>query len=73
LKKSIGYSLKENIDTTSAVGKLAFHMFGALAEFERDIVKERTLAGLASARARGRLGGRPKILDEKKFLLLVQL
>src|SRR5437588_9602034 len=59
--KKIGFkSITENIDTTTSGGKLIFHMFGALAEFERDIIRERTNAGLAAARARGRLGGRPK-------------
>ena len=47
-------------------GKLVFHVFGALAEVERDIIRERTLAGLAAARARGRMGGRPRNLDDKK-------
>lgn len=60
-------SLTEKIDTTSAVGKLHFHLFGALAEFERDIISERTMAGLRSARARGRHGGRPKIMTDKKL------
>lgn len=54
-------SLTERIDTSSATGKLVFHIFGALAEFERNLIKERTLAGLSAARARGRLGGRPKL------------
>jgi DNA invertase Pin-like site-specific DNA recombinase len=54
-------SLTERIDTASATGKLVFHIFGALAEFERNLIKERTLAGLSAARARGRLGGRPKL------------
>jgi DNA invertase Pin-like site-specific DNA recombinase len=62
-------SLQENIDTTSGVGKLVFHIFASLAEFERDIIRERTVAGLASAKARGKLGGRPKSLDEKKIAL----
>src|SRR3954451_18040341 len=53
-------SLQEAIDTTTSGGKLIFHVFGALAEFERDIIRERTLAGLAAARARGRKGGRPR-------------
>src|SRR6266496_4626682 len=53
-------SLKENIDTTTPTGKLMFHMIAALAEFERDIISERTQAGLEAARARGRKGGRPK-------------
>jgi len=56
-------SLQEHIDTTSGVGKLVFHLFAALAEFERDLIRERTLAGLAAARARGKRGGRPKALD----------
>jgi len=68
--KEIGFkSLQENIDTTSGVGKLVFHMFAALAEFEKDLIRERTMAGLSSARARGKLGGRPKILDDKKIAL----
>lgn len=58
-------SLQENIDTASSGGKLIFHVFGALAEFERDIISERTKAGLASARSRGRIGGRPRIMDDK--------
>lgn len=65
--RGIGFrSLQESIDTTTPGGKLVFHVFGALAEFERDLVKERTNAGLASARARGRKGGRPKALSEKQ-------
>ncbi len=55
-------SLQENIDTTSGAGKLVFHLFAALAEFERDLIRERTRAGLAAARERGKLGGRPKAL-----------
>ena len=59
--RKIGFkSIQENIDTTTSGGKLVFHIFGALAEFERDIIRERTNAGLTAARARGRLGGRPK-------------
>ena len=59
-------SLQEQIDTTTSGGKLVFHVFGALAGFERDLIKERTNAGLTAARARGRLGGRPKALDARK-------
>jgi DNA invertase Pin-like site-specific DNA recombinase len=60
--KGAGFrSLTENMDTTTSGGKLVFHFFGALTEFERDIIRERTKAGLAAARARGRLGGRPKL------------
>lgn len=58
-------SLSESIDTNTSGGKLVFHIFGALAEFERSIIQERTRAGLAAARARGRTGGRPPRLDEK--------
>ena len=60
-------SLQENIDTSSGIGKLVFHIFASLAEFERDIIRERTMAGLMAARARGRLGGRPKALDDAKI------
>lgn len=55
-------SLTESIDTSGPAGKLVFHMFAALAQFERELLRERTLAGLAAARARGRKGGRPPIL-----------
>ena len=54
-------SITENIDTSTATGQLVFHLFGALAEFERNLIKERTMAGLEAARARGRRGGRPKL------------
>lgn len=56
-------SLQENMDTSTSGGKLIFHVFGALAEFEREMIQERTQAGLSAARARGRLGGRPKVMD----------
>ena len=55
-------SLTESLDTTTAGGKLIFHIFGALAEFERAMIRERTCAGLQAARARGRRGGRPSAL-----------
>jgi DNA invertase Pin-like site-specific DNA recombinase len=59
----IGFrSLQEAIDTTTPGGKLVFHVFAALAEFERDLIRERTAAGLAAARARGRHGGRPPVM-----------
>ena len=66
-------SLHESIDTTSSSGKLIFHVFGALAEFERNLIRERTQAGLAAARARGRRGGRPKSLDAAKRAIAVHL
>ena len=66
-------SLHESIDTTSSSGKLIFHVFGALAEFERNLIRERTQAGLAAARARGRRGGRPKSLDATKRAIAVNL
>lgn len=65
-KGKIGFkSLTEEINTTTPGGKLIFHIFGALAEFERNLIRERTKAGLAAARARGRVGGKKKALDSK--------
>lgn len=58
-------SLHDNIDTTTPQGKLTFHIFAAIAEFEREIIRERTKAGLESARARGRKGGRPRGLTKE--------
>jgi len=57
-------SLTENINTTTPSGKLTFHIFAALAEFERDLLRQRVSAGLAAARQRGRVGGRPKALTD---------
>jgi DNA invertase Pin-like site-specific DNA recombinase len=74
-ERGIGFkSLQENIDTTTSGGKLIFHIFGALAEFEREVIRERTNAGLQAARARGRFGGRQSIqsLDPKKMALAKQ-
>jgi len=63
-RRGIGLrSLTEAIDTTSAGGRLVFHLFGAMAEFERELIRERTKAGLVAARARGRVGGRPASLS----------
>lgn len=59
-------SLNEKIETSSAAGKLVFHVFAALAEFERSLIRERTRPGLTAARARGRTGGRKPKLDEKQ-------
>ena len=73
--RKIGFkSITENIDTTTSGGKLIFHIFGALAEFERDIIRERTKAGLEAARARGRKGGRPKAktLDTPRKVAIAQ-
>lgn len=67
-RKGVGFrSLTESIDTSSASGKLIFHMFAAIAEFERNLIQERTQAGLAAARARGRVGGRKPKLDAKQI------
>ena len=69
--RGVGFkSLQENIDTTTSGGKLVFHIFGALAEFEREIIRERTTAGLKSARTRGRVGGRQKTLSAKEVQML---
>lgn len=71
--QAVGFkSLQESIDTTTSGGRLIFHIFGALAEFERNLIRERTLAGLAAARARGRKGGRRKALDKNKRELLIK-
>lgn len=66
-------SLQENIDTTTSGGKLVFHVFGAIAEFERSLIIERTQAGLRAARARGRSGGRRALLTGKKLELAQRL
>jgi len=72
--RGVGFrSLQEAIDTTTSGGRLVFQLFGALAEFERNIIRERTQAGLVAARARGRNGGRPTKLSPKKQELLFQL
>lgn len=73
-ERNIGFqSLQESIDTTTSGGKLIFHIFGALAEFERNLIRERTKAGLAAARARGRQGGRPRVLNQRKLQLAYKL
>lgn len=66
-------SLTEGIDTTTPNGRLVFHLFGALAEFERQLIRERTRAGLAAARARGRKGGRPPKLNPEKISVAKRL
>lgn len=66
-RQGVGFeSLTEKIETGSAAGKLVFHLFAALAEFERGLIRERTQAGLAAARARGRVGGRKPKLDDQQ-------
>jgi DNA invertase Pin-like site-specific DNA recombinase len=67
-EKGIGFkSLQENIDTTTSGGQLIFHIFGALAQFERELIRERTNAGLKAARVRGRMGGRPVQLNKNEI------
>jgi DNA invertase Pin-like site-specific DNA recombinase len=75
-QRGIGFrSLTESIEKTSNGGKLIFYVFGALAEFERDLIRERTQAGLQAARARGRRGGRPRspVLSDPKTLAMAQV
>ena len=73
-ESGIGFkSLTESMDTTTNNGKLIFHIFGALAEFERNLIRERTQAGLAAARARGRKGGRPPALDDERKAMAINL
>lgn len=73
-EQEVGFtSLQESINTTTSTGKLIFHLFGALAEFERNLILERTKAGLAAARSRGRLGGRRKSLSKEKRKMVFEL
>lgn len=72
--REVGFaSLRETIDTTTPTGKLMFHIMASLAEFERELIRERTVAGLASARARGRMGGRPKALTDEQMKMAIAL
>ena len=67
-KRGIGLKvLTGDVDTTTATGRLVFGIFATLAEFERDLIHERTMAGLAAARARGRAGGRPRVMTKPKL------
>lgn len=73
-KKKISFkSLQENIDTETSGGRLIFHFFSALAEFERDLIQERTQAGLKAARARGKMGGRPPLLDTRQINRMIEM
>src|SRR5208282_1563164 len=73
-QQKVGFqSLQESIDTTTPGGKLVFHIFGALAEFERNLIRDRTKAGLEAARARGRKGGRPKKLSTQQRAVALDL
>jgi DNA invertase Pin-like site-specific DNA recombinase len=72
--RRVGFrSLTESIDTTTPAGRLVFHLFASLAEFEASLVRERTMSGLAAARARGRNGGRPRSLTPDKLAVAQQL
>ena len=66
-------SLKENIDTSTATGRLFFHLVGALAEFERELIRERSAAGREAARARGRHGGRPRLVTPEKLAAAIAM
>lgn len=69
-EKNIGFcSLKESIDTTSSTGRLIFHLFGSLAQFEREIIKERCLAGMEAAKAKGKQGGRPMKMSKEQVTI----
>jgi DNA invertase Pin-like site-specific DNA recombinase len=73
-ERGVGFrSLQEAIDTTTPGGKLVFHVFAALAEFERDLIRERTSAGLAAGRARGRHGGRPPVMTAHKLQMAQEM
>ena len=72
--RGVGFeSLTEQINTHSPTGKLVFHLFASLAEFERNLIRERTMAGLKSARARGKSGGRPRKLQGKELAMATTL
>ena len=71
-ERRVGFrSLTEGMDTTTAHGELLFHLFGALAQYERALTRERIHAGLAAARRRGRCGGRPPVIDAEKLAAVV--
>lgn len=73
-EKGIGFkSLTENMDTTTPQGELFFHMFGALAQYERSLARERIMAGLEAAKKRGHKGGRPRALSEEKLAAILTM
>ena len=73
-KRGVGLKvLTGDVDTTTATGRLVFGIFATLAEFERDLIHERTMAGLAAARARGRSGGRPRVMTKPKLKLAMAM
>ncbi|EDX83143.1 Resolvase, N terminal domain superfamily [Synechococcus sp. PCC 7335] len=67
------HSIQDGFDTSTASGKMVFSVIGAMAEYERNLIRERTMAGLKAARARGRNGGRPKALDESQVKVAIAL
>jgi hypothetical protein len=72
--RGVGFRcLTQNLDTTTPSGMLVFHVFGAMAEFERSLIQERTAAGLSAARSRGRLGGRPKVDNSQRIKIATSL
>lgn len=73
-ERGIGFrSLTETIDTTTPMGELLFHLFGALAQYERSLIRERIMAGLEAAERRGRRGGRPRRMDDEKIAAALTL
>ena len=66
-------SIQDGFDTSTASGKMVFSVIGAMAEYERNLIRERTMAGLKAARARGRMGGRPKALDKSQVKVAIAL
>ena len=73
-ESGIGFrSITESIDTTTAGGKLVFHIFGAMAEFERNLISERTKAGLEAARKRGRKGGRKRVVKDEQVKMMKKM
>jgi DNA invertase Pin-like site-specific DNA recombinase len=74
LEKKIGFkSLQENMDTSTINGQLLFHIFGALAKFEHSLIREQTQTGLKAARTRGKMGGRPPLLDMRQINRMIEM